>query len=123
MAQEQTQGGTEASCFCGQHSGPRKALLLWICFLYSSASVVFHVSDASQRDFVLLTYLNGRSFAGRYRHKSEVFSLPFLAKLYFICHFSRAGNKSKCLRLCSEILGIIKADYFWPPNKDGNASW
>lgn len=47
-------GSLPASCFCGQHSGPRKALLLWICFLYCSASEVFCVSDASQRDFVLL---------------------------------------------------------------------
>lgn len=36
--------------------------------------------------FCCMAYLNGRSFAGRYRHKSEVFSLPVLAKLYVICH-------------------------------------
>lgn len=36
--------------------------------------------------FCCMAYLNVRSSAGRYRHESEVFSLPFLAKLYFICH-------------------------------------
>lgn len=30
----------------GQHSGARKALPLWVCFLFSLASEVFHVSNA-----------------------------------------------------------------------------
>lgn len=55
------------------------------------------------------------------RYSHCLFWLNFI--LSVICHFSRAGNKSKCLRLCSEIVGFIKADDFWLPNKDGNASW
>lgn len=35
-----------------------------------------------------VAYLSVGSFAGRYIHKSEVFLLPFLAKLYFICHLT-----------------------------------
>lgn len=54
------------------------------------------------------------------RYSHCLFWLNFM--LSVICQFSRVGNKSN-KRLCSEILGIIRADDFWLPNKDGNASW
>lgn len=57
-------------------------------FFFTVQSQQFFMSVMLHRGilFCCIAYLNGRSFAGRYRHKPEVFSLPFLAKLDFICH-------------------------------------
>lgn len=50
-----------------------------------------------------------------------LFWLSFIISV--ICHFSRAGNNGKYLRLCSEILGMIRADDFGLATRDGEACW
>lgn len=54
---------------CGQHSGPRKALPLGVCFLFCSASEVFHLLAEEicfiAQSFHCTEYLNRRSFAGK----------------------------------------------------------
>lgn len=83
--------GSEAACLLPAAADgtqdPQKLCHFGFSF-FSGQPQRFFVSVMLDRGiwFCRTGYLNGRSLAGRYRHKSKVFPLPFLAKLYYVYH-------------------------------------